>query len=308
MIYGRRHLIKSNRNFYLRDRHYLILFLAPAVIALLIFSIFPLIYSLKISFYNWDLIKPGSQGIFVGFENYKNIITSSDFLKSLVITLEFTAASVIVSMLVGVALAFFLYQDLKGASIVRTLIIAAMIMTPVVIGTAWRLMYNPGWGLINYFLDVIGIGGRPFLAQASTVIPAIVLVDVWQWSPLVMLIVLAGLQGLPVEMYEAAEVDGASQRQMFLHITIPLLKPALILALLIRVMDCFRVFDIIYAMTGGGPGAASQNLNILIYNTSFEFFKVSKGAVLSIISLIFIIIMGLSLVKILRREETETWQ
>lgn len=296
---------KNNHEFYLNDRCYLILFLAPAVIALIVFSIFPLIYSLKISFYNWDLIKPGSSNDFIGFKNYISIITSPSFWNALVVTVKYMIGSVIGSMIIGTALSFLVYQNLRGANIVRTLIISAMITTPIVIGTAWRLMYNPSWGFINYLLDVIGIGGRPFLSQASTVIPAIVVTDIWQWSPLVMLIVLAALYGLPEDIYEAAEVDGASNWGKFWYITLPLLKPSLLLALLLRVMDSFRAFDIIFAMTGGGPGSASQNLNILIYNTSFEFFKVSKGAALAIISVIIIIVTGLSLFKIFGRVEIE---
>lgn len=298
---------KTNYKFFLRDKHYLMLFLAPSIVALILFTIYPLIYSLKISFFSWDLIKPGSSNSFVGFRNYADIFKNPEFWDALVISAKFMIASVTGTMLVGTALAFLMFQNLKGTNIIRTFIISAMIMTPVVIGTAWRLMYNPGWGLINYFLDVFGIGGRPFLAQSSTVISAIVLTDVWQWSPLVMLIVLAALQGLPEEIYEAAKVDGASHWKTFWYITIPLLKPSLILALLIRAMDSFRVFDIIYAMTGGGPGTASQNLNILMYNTGFEFFKVSKAAALAIISLIIIIVMSLSLIKIFRKEDTVLW-
>jgi len=294
-------LSRNNHKFYLlNDRSYLILFLAPAVIALIVFSIFPLIYSLKISFYNWNLIKPETSKSFIGFTNYINIFKSPSFWKSLVVTAKFMIGSVIGSMIIGIAMAFLLYQNLRGTKIVTTLIISAMVTTPVVIGTAWRLMYNPSWGLINYLLGLIGIRGRAFLAQSSTVIPALIVTDVWQWSPLVMLIVSAALYGLPQDIYEAADVEGASNWSKFWYITIPLLKPSLLLALLLRVMDSIRAFDLIFAMTGGGPGSASQNLNILIYNTTFEFFKVSKGAALAILSLIIIIILCSSLFEIFR--------
>jgi multiple sugar transport system permease protein len=182
-----------------------------------------------------------------------------------------------------------------------------MILAPIVVGTAWRIMYNTNYGIINYFLEILKIGGRPFLSDTSLVIPALVLTDVWQWSPLVMIIVLAALQGLPEEVYEAGKVDGASTWQVFWHITLPLLKPSLTLALLIRLMDSFRTFDIIYAMTAGGPGTSSQNLNILMYNTGFEYFQVSKTAALAIISLIMIIIASLSIIKVLRKEGAEIW-
>jgi len=218
------------------------------------------------------------------------------------VTFEYTALSVSFSMVFGTAMAFLFYQDLFGTWLVRTLVIAAMVLSPVIVGTTWRLLYSPDFGLINYFLDVISIGGRAFLAQQNTVIPALVTTDVWEWSPLIMVIVLAAIQGLPDDVYEASRIDGASSFQSFIHITIPLLKPALLLALLIRTMDCFRTFDTIFAMTGGGPGTASQTLNILMYNTGFEYFQISKVASMAMISLIIITVICLVLVKAIRRD------
>ncbi len=291
----------------LKDRHYSWIFLAPAILILILFTVYPLIYSLTISFYGWNLTRPGSAERFIGFTNYINILKNSDFWNSVLVTAKFTVFSTGGTMVVGTALAFLLFQRLIGTHVVRTFAIAAMILAPIVVGTAWRIMYNTNYGIINYFLEVLKIGGRPFLSDTSLVIPALVLTDVWQWSPLVMIIVLAALQGLPEEVYEAGKVDGASTWQVFWHITLPLLKPSLTLALLIRLMDSFRTFDIIYAMTAGGPGTSSQNLNILMYNTGFEYFQVSKTAALAIISLILIIIASLSIIKVLRKEGTEIW-
>lgn len=289
--------------FYLKDKNYLILFLTPAIIVLVLLTIYPLLYNLKISLFNWNLTIPESAKQFVGLKNYVEILKGDEFWNAFWITMKFTTASVIFSMIIGVALALLMFQDLKGASVVRTFVIAAMVIAPVIVGTAWRLMYNPGWGIVNYILDVIGIGGRPFLAQSSTVLPALIFVDVWQWSPLVMIIVLAALQGLSPEIYESAMVDGASAFQTFFSITLPMLKPALLLALLIRTMDAFRTFDTIYAMTGGGPGVSSQNLNILMYNTGFEFFQVSKTASMAIISLVIITAICMFLAKLFKSED-----
>jgi len=286
-----------------KDRHYRVMFLAPAIAALVLFTIYPLLYSIKISLFKWNMTVPGSGDQFIGLGNYINVLQDAEFWHALWITVSFTFFSVIFCMIVGVALAFLMFQNLKGANIVRTFVIAAMVIAPIIVGTAWRLMYNPGWGLINYFLSVIGISGNPFLAQSSTVLPALIVVDVWQWSPLVMIIVLAALQGLSPEVYESAEIDGASWWQTFFHITLPLLKPALLLALLIRTMDAFRTFDTIYAMTGGGPGRSSENLNILMYNTGFEFFKVSKTASMAVISLIVITAICTFLVKLFQKNE-----
>ncbi|CAA7600910.1 Binding-protein-dependent transport system inner membrane component [Acididesulfobacillus acetoxydans] len=289
----------------IKDKHYVALFLAPAIAALILLTIYPMLYSLKISFFNWNLTVPGSQNQFVGLQNYAEILKHGEFWHSLWITICFTFFSVLFCMVIGTSLAFLMFQNLKGASIVRTFVISAMVIAPIIVGTAWRLMYNPGWGLINYFLSVAGIGGRPFLAQASTVLPALIVVDVWEWSPLVMVIVLAGLQGLSPEVYESARVDGASRWQTFIHITLPLLKPALLLSLLIRTMDAFRTFDTIYAMTGGGPGRSSENLNILMYNTAFEYFQVSKAASMALLSLIVITVICTLIFRVFRRNEGE---
>ena len=293
----------KKHKFLVKDRNYKVLFLAPAIIALILFTIYPLLYSLRISLFNWNMTVPGTSDQFIGLGNYINVLQDVEFWHAMWITVSYTFCSVTFCMIVGVALAFLMFQNLKGANIVRTFVIAAMVIAPVIVGTAWRLMYNPGWGLINYFLSVIGIVGKPYLAQASTVLPALIVVDVWQWSPLVMIIVLAALQGLSPEVYESAKVDGASLLQTFFHITLPLLKPALLLSLLIRTMDCFRTFDTIYAMTGGGPGRSSENLNILMYNTGFEFFKVSKTASMAVISLIVITAVCTFLVRLFRQNE-----
>ena len=172
-----------------------------------------------------------------------------------------------------------------------------MVMTPVIVGTAWRLMYNPGWGLITYLLGLLGVPPQAFLAQTQTVIPALLIVDIWEWSPLVMLILMAALQSLPVEPYEAAQVDGASTLQAFWHITLPLIKPAIAIALLMRSMDSFRTFDTIFAMTGGGPGITSQNLNLLSYKTGLEFFHMSEAAAIAVVLLVIITLSSNLIVK-----------
>lgn len=273
----------------LKDRQYARLFLLPAVVCLALLSIFPLIYTFSISLLGWNLIQPGSQQLFVGLHNYIDVLTSTSFWHSTLITLEYTAASVILAMFVGIAIAFLFYQNLHGTWIIRTIVMSSMVISPVIIGTLWRLMYNPELGLITFLFDCVGIHGTSFLSNNRTVLAALIVVDVWEWAPLIMVIVLASLQGMPTEMFEAGLIDGCSAWQLFVHVKVPLLKPALVLALLIRTMDCFRTFDSIYAMTGGGPGTESQNLNILMYNTGFQFFQISKVSTMAILSLVIIV-------------------
>lgn len=275
-----------------------VLLLAPAMLGLIILTIYPLIEGVRLSLVDYALLSSTSTGQWNAFQNYSDLFRDQDFWAAAEITLKYTAAAVILEMFIGLGLALLLSQDLPGTSLARTVVISAMVMTPVIVGTAWRLMYNPGWGLISYLLGLLGIPEQAYLAQTSTVIPALVIVDVWQWSPFVMLILLAALQSVPIDLYEASRVDGASTWQNFRYITLPFLKPAIAIALIIRTMDCFRTFDTIFAMTGGGPGTASQNLNILSYYTGLEFFHMSSASAIAVVSLVMITLISMLLLRI----------
>jgi multiple sugar transport system permease protein len=270
--------------------------LAPAVLSLVVLTIYPLLHGLYLSLTDYQLVSSKATS-FVGLRNYTDLFADPEFWNAVSISLRFTFFAVLSEMILGVALALLLAQPLRGVTIARTVIIAGMVLTPVIVGTAWRLMYNPGWGLISYFLSFFGIRDQAFLASARTVLPALIIVDVWQWTPLVMLIALAGLQGISPEYYEAAEVDGAGAFQRFRHVTLPLLKPSLAVALLIRTMDCFRTFDVIYAMTGGGPGTSSQNLMVFAYYTGFEFFRISAASAIAFVSLVLITLISMVIVR-----------
>ena len=276
--------------------------MAPTVAALLLTTIFPLVYSIVISLFNWNLVKPDTKWQFVGLRNYVNILKNPEYISALKVTLIYVIVVVAVEVVLGVLLALLAFQKVFGTRILRTVVISAMVISPVIVGTAWRLMYNPGYGLINYFLDRIGIGGYGFLADAKTVIPAIMVADVWEWTPLVFLICLSGLQSVSQDALEAASIDGANAIQRFFYITLPALRPSIILAVLMRTMDAFKQYDLIYAMTAGGPGTASQNVNILMYNTAFQYFNVSKGAAMGVLSVILINIVAMFLLKLNKRE------
>lgn len=276
--------------------------MAPTVAALLLTTVFPLVYSIVISLFNWNLVKPDTKWQFVGLRNYVNILKNPEYISALKVALIYVIVVVAVEVVLGVLLALLAFQKVFGTRILRTVVISAMVISPVIVGTAWRLMYNPGYGLINYFLDRIGIGGYGFLADAKTVIPAIMVADVWEWTPLVFLICLSGLQSVSQDALEAASIDGANAIQRFFYITLPALRPSIILAVLMRTMDAFKQYDLIYAMTAGGPGTASQNVNILMYNTAFQYFNVSKGAAMGVLSVILINIVAMFLLKLNKRE------
>lgn len=283
-------------------KYHKIPFMAPTVAALLLTTVFPLVYSIVISLFNWNLVKPDTKWQFVGLRNYVNILKNPEYISALKVTLIYVIVVVAVEVVLGVLLALLAFQKVFGTRILRTVVISAMVISPVIVRTAWRLMYNPGYGLINYFLDRIGIGGYGFLADAKTVIPAIMVTDVWEWTPLVFLICLSGLQSVSQDALEAASIDGANAIQRFFYITLPALRPSIILAVLMRTMDAFKQYDLIYAMTAGGPGTASQNVNILMYNTAFQYFNVSKGAAMGVLSVILINIVAMFLLKLNKRE------
>ncbi len=283
-------------------KHYKILFMAPTVIALLLTTVFPLVYSIVISLFNWNLVKPDTKWQFVGLRDYINILKNPEYISALKVTVIYVIVVVAVEVVLGVLLAILAFQKVFGTRILRTVVISAMVISPVIVGTAWRLKYNPGYGLINYFLDRIGIGGYGFLADAKTVVPAIMVADVWVWTPLVFLICLSGLQSVSQDALEAASIDGANAVQRFFYVTLPALRPSIVLAILMRTMDAFKQYDLIYAMTAGGPGTASQNVNILMYNTAFQYFNVSKGAAMGVLSVILINIAAMFLLRLNKRE------
>jgi multiple sugar transport system permease protein len=289
--------VPGNRRFYFKDRYWLYVFLGPAIIALLLLTIFPLIYSLRNTFFGWDLIKPNSQNLFVGLKNYRDVLASSAFQKSLWVTIEYSLVSVTGTVILGMILAFVMFQNLPGNLIVRVFSIAAMVISPVIVGTSFKLMLNPSWGFITWLLSLIRIANPGYLASAKTVLATLIVVDIWQWTPLVMVILLAALQGIPLDIYDSSKVDGANAFQTFIHITLPYLKSSLMLAVLIRTMDSLRTFDLIFTMTMGGPGTASQNLNLLMYNTGFEFFQISKAATMAIILLVLITVFSNIIIK-----------
>lgn len=280
----------------LTDAQYGRLFLAPAVVALLMLTVFPMVYSLVISLFGWDLLDKGSFQ-FVGLKNYLSVVRDAVYRKALAVTFAFTGISVALEVVLGIALAMLAYQNVFGTRVLRTVVISAMVISPVVVGTAWRLMYNEGYGLINYILDRVGIGGYSFLADAKTVLGAIIVTDVWEWTPLVFVIVLAALQGVSTDVLEAASVDGAGAWKRFTRVILPSIGPSVVFAVLLRVMESFKSYDLIYTMTGGGPGTASQNLNVLMYKTAFQYYEISRAAAMAILSLLLVNLISAVLLR-----------
>lgn len=276
--------------------------MVPGIIFLLAFSVYPLVYALRMSFYEWNLLDLSGRR-FVGFENFTSLLGSREFWRSLVITLEFVAASTILELVLGMALAMLFYRRFPGDRLLRALLILPMVLAPLVVGLLWRYMLNVNYGIINYFVQLLGFGPIEFLGSTKWALPSLILVDVWQWTPFMFLILLAGLQGIPHEVEEAAKVDGAGPLQTFVYCLLPLLRYPIAVALLLRVIDAFRVYDLVYMTTRGGPVNATDTMSWRIYNVGFRTLDVSYAAAYAWLMLIVVSVVTAVIVRTMFRKE-----
>lgn len=265
-------------------------FIAPAIIFIVLMMAFPILYTAWISLTEWSMsaVEPAK---FVGLQNYIHLFTQDHrFWMAFWRTFYFTGLAMFFETLLGLALAMMLNRDFPGKNILKTLFLLPMVATPVAIGMVWLLMFEPTIGFMNYFLHFFHIPAQPWLASEGSALPSLVLVDVWQWTPMMALIILAGLVSMPSDPFEAAEVDGATGWQIFLHVTLPMLRPIIGVAAILRSIDALKTFDIIYSMTQGGPNYATETLNIYGYNLGFGYFQM--GAASSLLMIFFAIVLG----------------
>ncbi len=192
-------------------------------------------------------------------------------------------------------------DEFRGRGVVRTLIVLPLMISPVVAGLIWRFMYNTDRGMVNYLLYLIGIDKVDWLGQQASAMPAVMVADIWQWTPFVALILMAAIQALPDEPFEAALIDGASKWQMFRYLTLPMIRPALMVSILIRTMDSFKIFDLIYVLTLGGPGVSTQVLGLYTYKWGFKFFQMGYASALSYLMIFMMVIIANIIVFVMRR-------
>ena len=279
------------------DRHAPLLFPLPAVLALLVLVVGPILANTFLSLYDYFI---GGQANFIGLGNFTRAFEDLRFWNGLKNTFYFTLLAVPIQLVLGLAIAVLFNRDFRGKGFVRTIILLPMVATPVAIALIWALMFNPSLGVLNYFLESLGLPRSLWVADAALVIPSLVLVDVWQWTPMVALILLAALQGVPQDYYEAARIDGAGGWQAFWNITLPSIRSAIVIALILRSIDALKTFDIIYVITQGGPGTASETLNVFAFRTGFEFFQAGYAATL-LIFLLFVVLGVAVLLNMARR-------
>jgi len=284
-----------------RDR---LIFLVPSMTVLAVILVYPLAYSLGLSFYNYYL--PVPRTTFVGLENFRFILADDAFWEALGVTARFTGAAVAIEVVLGIAVALLLDARIPCRRFVNTVVLLPMAITPAVAGLLMRWMFESNWGLVNYFLGLAGVRGPGWTGDPAWALWSIILADVWQNTPFVILVVYAGLQSVPVEPLEAAMVDGASRAQTLTHVVFPFLRPLVLFVLIIRSMDAFRIFDQVFVMTGGGPGTTTQTITFYNYVMAFRQLRMGRASALGVITLLILsLVIGAWIYLLYRREKGE---
>lgn len=284
------------------DRHIKWIYTAPAVLFMLVMMAFPIFYTGRLSLYEWSMssIMPPE---WTGFANYLYLLKSERFLNSVKVTMIYTFVSLLIQIGLGVAIALLFERQFRGKAAVKTLFLLPMVATPVAIALVWVLIYQPTFGIANHLLQMIGLEPLIWLSSSSQVLPSLIIIEVWQWTPMVALIVMAGLTTIPSDLYEAAYVDGATTRKRIWHISLPLLLPTIMVAVIFRLVDLLKQIDIIYATTQGGPNYASETLNMYGYILGFQYFNMGHAS--SMIMMFFALVLILVLLVIWARKKME---
>jgi multiple sugar transport system permease protein len=279
------------------DGNIKIVFIAPSVVFVIVMIIFPLVYNLGVSFTEWSLsnLRPPR---FIGINNYVNLMKDSRFLFSAGRTLVFSLGSLAMEVVIGVAIAVYINRSFHGKDLVKTALLLPMVMTPVAVGMIWMLIFEPTIGLANYVLRTAGIKPLVWLGDKTTALISLMIVDIWEWTPMISLVTLSGLSAIPEEPYESAKVDGATSWQILWRITIPMISSTVLIASMLRLIDVLKTFDIIYSTTQGGPGFATETINIFGYLQAFQYFQFGSASAVLVIFFIFILVCILFFLKL----------
>jgi len=278
----------------------LLWFIAPAVILIGAVIVFPWAFTLWMSVFDWRI---GSKASFVGLDNYVALATNKRFIESIGHTFYFTLLAVVLPLVFGTMAALVFHRKFPLRGFLRGTFILPMMATPVAVALVWTMMFHPQQGVLNYLLSLVGLPPSLWVYSPRLVIPSLVMVEIWHWTPLVMLIVLGGLASLPVEPLESALIDGATGWQTFRFITLPLLVPFLTVAAVIRTIDALKAFDTIFVISQGGPGTASETINIYLYLQAFSFYNI--GSASAVVVVFFVIVVALSLTLLMLRERAK---
>ena len=274
----------------------------PALVVTAGLIVFPAAFLLYMGFHDW-FFEGKSAPKWVGFANYLALVHDPRFIGAIEHTLYFTGLGLFIQIPLGLLIALLFHQEFPGRGLMRTLLLLPMVATPVAMALVWVMMLDPGMGVLRYLLGAIGLPSPAWLSDPHTVIPALVIVDSWEWTPLVALMCLSGLAALPTEPFEAALLDGASPWARFRYLTLPMLRPTLVIAVVFRVIDLLKVIDIVYVMTRGGPGFASETLNVYGFLVGLFYYQVGYGSAIAVV--LFALVLGVTL--LLMRVRRVSW-
>src|ERR687897_3361354 len=290
----------ARRYRFLSDRRLALLFISPALALLIFLSIWPLIRLIWLSFTDYSVTRdvPAS---FIGLDNYVDVLTSPVTQNRALTTLIFVVGAVGLQAALGFVIAFLISRRVKGRGALTTLFLIPMMLSPVVVGLFWKFMLDAQFGVVNSFLTSLGFGGAEWLTNQRLALLSVIVVDTWQWTPFIMLIALAGLTAVPRYLYEAAEIDRASEWFRFRRITLPLVWPLLLIAVLFRAIEAFRLFDLVYILTGGGPGVSTETLSFHVYKMAFLGFDTGTASAYGILMVIVVIVLAQFYLRYLNR-------
>lgn len=295
-----KNIIKKARG--LSDKAVAWIFVTPTILLLLAINIYPLFYAISMSFTNFYANKVGKEIQWIGLKNYIKILGKEAIWERMQTTANFMFWTLLLQALIGLGLAILLNKKFKGNELLTTLIVLPMMLSPAVVGVFWTYLYNPQVGLFNYIVNFFYDFGSFDMIGSSSLAPwSIVIVDTWMWTPFTMLICLAGLRSIPDYLYEAAEVDRASQWQQFIHITLPTVLPFLLLALLFRGIENFKMFDMVVELTSGGPGSTTELASIQLKREAFEKWKTGYSSAYAVILFVTIFGFGNVYVKVMNK-------
>jgi len=283
------------------DRYAKYYMVVPAVLYLLLIGIFPLIFSFGLSFLHWDVAAQRPMS-FAGLANYAELARDSRFARTFLNTIFFVIGAITLEVIFGFGLALLLNRNIRGQGIFRVLLLLPMMATPVAVGYTWRMLYHVTNGPINHFLRMLHLPMGTWLSSGKTALLSVILTDVWQWTPFVFIILLAGLQSLPREPFEAAAVDGASRIQSFFYLTLPMIWPILVIVILLRMVEAIKIFDIIFVMTAGGPGISTESSTMYAKLVSLTQFRLGYGAAIAYVLMILSAIVFIILTRVLPTE------
>ncbi|HEX6023280.1 MAG TPA: sugar ABC transporter permease [Solirubrobacter sp.] len=276
------------------------LFVSPALAILIFLSIGPLIWLILLSFTDYSATRDVGYN-WIGFENYTDVLTSPVVRERAITTVLFVGGAIILQTTLGFAIAYLISRRVRGRGALTTLFLIPMMLSPIVVGLFWKFMLDTQFGVVNSFLNSLGLGRVEWLTQQRLALLSLIIVDTWQWTPFIMLIALAGLTAVPKYLYEAAEIDRASEWFKFRRITLPLVWPLVLIAVMFRAIEAFRLFDLVYILTQGGPGGTTETLSFNVYKVAFFNFDTGRSAAYGILMVIVVIIAAQFYLRYLNR-------